>query len=288
MGSFSKCLTAALSLVLLAGCTKLELLDLTIPRYGYGQKMDVAYAKLPRQKLDIYMPENPAGEPAPVIVFFYGGAWQRGKKEDYRFVGESLASKGYVTVIADYRLYPEVTFPGFIEDSARATAWVHHHIGEYGGDPRNLYLAGHSAGAYNAMMLALDPRFLKAAGGSRSWVRGVIGLSGPYHFLPAKHDTINAIFASATMRMTQPDMLALRQGERLPDIMLATGMNDTLVVPLNTEMLEKRLKSAGIKVETHYYAETDHATVAQALASPFVQLRPVLADITRFIERTRK
>lgn len=276
------------SVLLLSSCTKLELLDATIPRYGYNVKETVAYGKLPRQTLDIYIPENlEKGEYAPVIVFFYGGSWQRGAKEDYRFVGESLSHKGYVTVIANYRLYPEVSFPAFVEDSALAVAWVHHHIRPYGGDPKNLYVAGHSAGAYNAMMLSLDPHYMKAVGGSPKWIRGAIGLSGPYDFLPVKDPTITAIFASAAASATQPALLKYNHHE-VPALFLATGEADTLVVPKNTESLVNHLKKHKTPVETHYYPGINHPGVAQALASPFTRIAPVVPDIVQFIENTRK
>ena len=267
----------------------MELLDATIPRYGYNVKDTVAYGKLPRQTLDIYMPEDlEEGEEVPVIVFFYGGSWQRGAKEEYRFVGESLSHKGYVTVIANYRLYPEVSFPGFVEDSAAAVAWVHHHINEYGGDAHNLFVAGHSAGAYNAIMLALDPEYLEAVGGSPKWIRGAIGLSGPYDFLPVKDDTITTIFASAGTRISQPALLKYKPHAAIPALFLATGASDTLVVPKNTESLANSLKMLKSPVETHVYPGIDHRTIAQALASPFTRLVPVLPDIVHFIENTRE
>ena len=89
----------------------------------------------------------PDGPPAPVVVFLYGGSWRNGAREDYRFVGRRLAQQGMLVLVADYRTYPETIFPGFVEDGASAVAWARAHAAGWGGDPRCLFVAGHSAGA---------------------------------------------------------------------------------------------------------------------------------------------
>jgi len=290
----------ALLLTLTAGCTKLEMLDALIPRYGYSQKLDVAYGEGKRQKLDIYMPVTKSEAPRPIVVFFYGGAWQRGEKEDYRFVGESFASKGYVTVVANYRLYPEVSFPGFVQDAAQVVNYVHAHADEIGGDADNLYVAGHSAGAYNALMLVLDPRYLTAAGCEPGWIRGVIGLSGPYNFLPLvdrpdvqeerreRLMNIGTIFKDAPLEETQPLLCVKDDSTGIPPVFLASGADDDLVLPENTVSLAKRLKERGVDVEEHLYPGLNHADTAKMLATTFRDNAPVFADIEGFIKRTKK
>jgi acetyl esterase/lipase len=277
-------LIAALSI--LAGCTKLELLDVTIPRYGYVPKLDIVYGDQPRQTLDIYLPEGKSETPRPVIIFFYGGSWQRGSKEGYRFVGEAFAKRGYVTVVANYRLYPDVSFPTFVEDSAQAVHWVHDYIDHYGGDANNLYVAGHSAGAYNALMLAVAPEYLKAVGGSSAWMRGVIGLSGPYDFLPATQVNITEIFSTAPPNVTQPLQRVTEKTKNLPPVFLATGDADTVVMPKNTERMADKLKARGVAVETHHYPGVSHIGLGQALASSFDYIAPVADDVAAFIEKT--
>lgn len=284
---FSLISLAVLVLFGLTGCTKFDLLDATVPRYGYQAILDVPYGREARHTLDIYLPEKAIDRPTPVVVFFYGGAWQRGRKEDYRFVGEAIASQGYIGVVANYRLYNEVSFPAFVEDSAEAVAWVHRHIAEAGGDPQNLFLAGHSAGAYNAMMLTLDPRYLRAVGGSATWIRGTIGLSGPYHFLPVEEKIITQIFSTAPEKETQPVLLLNGKRRSYPPVFLATGGNDIWVVPANTDKLAKALAAQGSIVETHVYPDLDHADVALALAHGFHRVGPVLHDAADFIERWR-
>ncbi|MFC6774186.1 alpha/beta hydrolase [Methylobacterium gregans] len=190
----------------LSACSPLALFDAIGPRDQGGRQaaQDLPFAEGPRGGLDVYVPVKPV-EHAPVLVFFYGGSWQSGQKGDYAFVGQALAAQGFVTVVPDYRLYPEAPFPGFLEDGARAIAWVRDNIATYGGDPRRIVLAGHSAGAYNALMLALDPRYLRGAGVDPRTIRAVAGLSGPYDFLPFDHETAIRVFGDAPDKAaTQP------------------------------------------------------------------------------------
>jgi acetyl esterase/lipase len=119
-----------------------------------------------------------------VAVFFYGGSWDSGRRQDYAWVGRALAAQGFLTIVPDYRLYPAVRYPGFVEDGALAVRWAADHARALGGDPGRIVLIGHSAGAYIAAMLALDDRWLEAAGVDPKAVRAFAGLSGPYDFLP--------------------------------------------------------------------------------------------------------
>ncbi|HMB94824.1 MAG TPA: alpha/beta hydrolase, partial [Tepidisphaeraceae bacterium] len=171
----------------MAGCTEFDLLNATIPCWGYSRTSDLKYGELPRQKLDVY---RPRGKPAaaPVVIFFYGGDWQSGNKSDYRFVADAFTSRGFVAVLPDYRLYPQVTFPSFVEDAALAVRWTHDNAANFGGDPRRIYLMGHSAGAHIAALLTLDEHYLKNVGLDRSAIRATAGLSGPYDFVPAPYD----------------------------------------------------------------------------------------------------
>ncbi|HZV92811.1 MAG TPA: alpha/beta hydrolase, partial [Caldimonas sp.] len=174
-------LAAALALAL-GACSATGTLNALARTDTYRLTADIAYGALPRQRLDVYTPVSASpGAGWPVVVFFYGGNWTSGQRGEYKFMGEALASRGILTIVADYRLYPEVTYPGFLEDCAKAMAWGFEHAKSLGGDPKRIFVMGHSAGAYNAAMLALDPRWL---GDARKAVRGFIGLAGPYDFLP--------------------------------------------------------------------------------------------------------
>ncbi|MEO7886302.1 MAG: alpha/beta hydrolase [Polaromonas sp.] len=154
--SFFAMLTA-----LLTACSGADLLNATVATDTYRRTDSIAYGPEPRQKLDVYQPQGELRN-APIVVFFYGGSWSTGERADYRFVGEALASQGIVAVVADYRLSPAVRYPVFVQDSARAVRWARDHAAEYGADPARLFVMGHSAGAYNAAMVALDARWLKA------------------------------------------------------------------------------------------------------------------------------
>ncbi len=239
---------------------------------------DIPFGQDPRQRLDIYLPRGGAPR-SPVLFFIYGGSWSSGSRGTYGFVGEAFAGRGYVTVIADYRLVPDVRFPAFIEDGARALGHVRTHIARYGGDPGRIFLAGHSAGAYNAMMLALDPRYLARAGVPRATVKAAAGLSGPYDFLPLEGPVTRAAFGAArNLAETQPVTFARRGA---PRIFLGTGTADTTVLPRNTDALAARLEAAGVPVTLRRYDGVGHAGTVLALA-PLMRWTPVLDDLTAF------
>ena len=181
--------------VVAAGCSPANILNATISRADLRITHNVAYGTDPRQKLDIYRPDT--GATLPVVVFFYGGSWDAGSKATYPFVAATLARQGHVVVVPDYRLYPQVRFPAFLNDCARAVAWTQTHLASIGGDPHHVFLMGHSAGAYNAIMLAVDQRYLAAVGTSRDRLAGAIGLAGPYDFLPMTGPEVRAVFAPA-------------------------------------------------------------------------------------------
>ena len=156
----------ALSSLLLVACTKIGLSVANLPNQFSDTETtkDLAYGSEPWQKLDIYVPPHAAEKSLPVVVFFYGGSWKDGSKDMYPFVGEAFAKKGYITVIADYSKYPQVKFPTFVEDGAKAVAWTYRHIAEYQGDPKRLFIAGHSAGAHIGAMMTADKHYLHAEG----------------------------------------------------------------------------------------------------------------------------
>jgi len=265
----------------LAGCSSLQTLNAITPRSTYRLTEGVTYGPEMRNKLDVYTPLGLKG-PAPVVVFFYGGNWNDGARGEYRFVGEALASRGMVAVLADYRLYPEVRYPGFLEDSARAVAWTVKEAQRYGGDSRRMFVMGHSAGAYIAAMLALDPRWLAAQGLAPNALRGWIGLAGPYDFIPIKNVATRPVF-------WYPDTPADSQpvnhvSAAAPPALLIASKNDDLVDPVrNTGGLATRLRAAGIKVQEVYFNNTSHATLIGAMSRPLRGLAPVLATVDQFV-----
>ena len=243
---------------------------------------NIAYGPDPRQTLDIYAPRaRPAS--VPVVVFFYGGSWNSGSRQDYTFVGRALASLGYVTVVADYRLVPEVVFPAFLEDGAQAVRWVTDNIRGYGGDPRRLALAGHSAGAYNAAMLALDQRYLRQAGVDPGSVKAFVGLAGPYDFFPWTSSAAVAAFGTwPDPAQTQP--VSFARGSA-PAIYLATGAKDTVVKPQNMTALAARLRAKGACVTERTYPDLDHVGILLSISRLLREKAPVLDDIGVFLKQ---
>jgi len=244
---------------------------------------DLRYGDHPRQRLDLYAPRrSPAGALLPMILFLYGGSWNSGVKEGYAFVGRALAAQGFLAAVADYRLVPEVRFPAFVEDGAAAFGWLAGHGAEHGGDPSAILVAGHSAGAYIAAMIALDPQWL---GANRSAIRGLIGISGPYRFQARSGPTISAAFGShRPFTDTQPLSFAAAGA---PPAMLLHGGRDRAVSPANSRELARRLASAGVEAEAKVYPELGHVAALTAIAIPFRTHAPVLADAVAFARKAR-
>lgn len=242
---------------------------------------DVRYGASGR-RLDVYAPG--AGSSAPVVIFFHGGGWETGAKEDDRFVAGALAGRGYVAIAPDYGLYPDVRYPAFLHDAAQAVAWTKENAARFGGDPKRIFLLGHSAGAYNAAMLALDRRWLGEAGlDPRRDLAGWIGLSGPYDFLPLRSAALKAIFGPPEdWPLTQPIAYATGGG---PPALLATGRDDRVVSPGNSLRLAERLRALGGEAEVVIYPNLSHQTILAALARPLRFLGPVFDDVARFVAR---
>jgi acetyl esterase/lipase len=244
--------------------------------------IDVPYGPGPRNQLDIYRPRGGA-ERLPVAVMFYGGTWEEGDRATYRFVGAALAKRGIVTIIPDYRVYPEVRFPDFLRDAAESVRWTRDHVADYGGDPAKIVLIGHSAGAHIAAMLALDPQWLANVGlNSRRDIRGMVGLAGPYDFLPLTDPKLKDIFGPADQRArTQP--INFVDGKAAP-IFVAAGTDDTTVDPGNTTRLARKIESRGGQVAAVLYPGVDHRTLIGTF-SPLLRSRaPALDDTVRFIQ----
>ena len=246
---------------------------------------NTAFGPGPHQRLDVYAPRlAPKDEsgPWPVAMFFYGGSWDTGRRQDYNWVGRALAAKGFLTVVPDYGLYPEVRYPGFLEDGARAVRWAQDHADEFGGDPERIVLVGHSAGAYNAAMIALDRRYLAGAGVEARRIKALAGLSGPYDFLPLSDPIAIRTFGEAPdLPGTQP--LSFVRADA-PPAFLATGDADTIVYPRNTRKLAARLREAGVVVEERRYAGVDHVRMVLALSPLFRRRTPVLAEMAAFLK----
>ncbi len=276
-------LLTMISSYLLAGCSGTGVLNAVTTRSSYTLQADVAYGAQPRQKLDIYTPT--ATRPAtgwPVVVFFYGGSWNTGARADYQFVAEALAGRGVLTLVADYRLYPEVRYPDFLTDSAQALAYGLDQVAKLGADRKRVFVMGHSAGGYNAAMLALDARWLKAAGHAPAELAGFIGLAGPYDFYPIVNPDAKPVFFHPNY---PPDSQPITfTSADAPRSFLAAATDDKLVNPQrNTQQLADKLQAAGIPVTLRFYPRANHITLIGAFAWPLRWLAPVLDDVQAFI-----
>lgn len=271
----------ALAAAMTSACSPLSVFATLTPKdaarvEGRGWR----YAEGGRGGVDVYAPPVAHG-PAPVAVFFYGGSWNSGRRQDYGWAARALAAQGFLTLAPDYRLYPQVRFPDFLKDCAQAVRWAADHAVELGGDPDRIVLVGHSAGAYNAAMLALDTGYLKAAGVQPGRIRAFAGLSGPYAFLPLDGPITRQTFGGAAdLQATQPTTFARADA---PPAFLATGDKDTTVYPRNTRKLAAVLREKGAKVEERHYPGVDHAGTVLALSRPFRRKATLLADMTAFL-----
>jgi len=265
-----------------AACSPLRAFDTVMPKDEASRRVasDIPYGAGPRRQLDVYAPVAEAKRPLPVIMFIYGGSWASGTREGYHFAARALSAAGFLTVVPDYRLVPEVRFPGFLDDCAAAFRWVRAHAQEYGGDPDRIVLVGHSAGAYNAAMLALDPQLL---GADRAAVKGFAGLAGPYDFLPFNGSVVTKTFGAwPRPEETQPIHYA---DASAPPVLLLHGGEDGTVWPKNSINLDKKLRAAGVPSELKLYRTLGHVGIVTALARPFRGDAPVLADIVTFAHR---
>ena len=268
--------------VLAVGCSSLALGLLNLPaRFGdYRLVPDLSYGDGTRLALDVYVPRGGAA-PRPVVVFFHGGRWSGGRKETYRFAADALTGRGYVAVVPTHRLYPEVRFPVFVQDGAEAVAWTRRHIAAYGGDPARIFLMGHSSGAHIAALLVLDADYLRAAGGSPDWIAGMIGLAGPYDFLPLGAPDLKDMFGPAERYpASQPITFARAEA---PPLLLLHGKADETVYPRNSINLARAVRERGGDAEVKLYAGVGHSAILAALSRPLRGRAPVVDDVDRFI-----
>jgi acetyl esterase/lipase len=261
----------------LGGCSPAALLNATVPRSGYTLQPDIAYGADPRQKLDLYLPDTPRAD-GNAVIFFYGGSWDSGRKSDYLFVAQALTANGYTVIIPDYRLYPQVRFPAFVEDGAQAVRWASDRTGS-----GKLFVMGHSAGAHIALLLMTNTPYLQAAGVDRMALPGVVGLSGPYDFLPLKSAKLIDIFGSAN----DPNMEAITFAKApLPPALLIHGTADDTVYPRNSERLAAAWRKAGAPVELKLYPDVGHIDVVASFAELLQRRAATRTDVLAWLDAT--
>lgn len=279
-----RALAAAACLFALSGCMTIGAFNRSTAHDAGATRVaeSARYGPGERGTLDVYVSDTRTSG-APVIVFFYGGGWSGGAKADYSFAGHAFAAQGFVTVVPDYRVYPEVTFPAFVEDAATALRWTQDNIARFGGDPNRVVLVGHSAGAHIATLVALDPRYAQAAGFNRRAIRGIAGLAGPYGFNSFEMPLLRNVFGPPEDPLTvQPVHYVSRNG---PPLLLLQGDRDARVPMRSLTSMESAARAAGEPVETQVYAGIDHGGIVQALAPERRDAAPVLRDVVQFARR---
>lgn len=268
----------------LSGCSVTQAINLMVPSSHYQLTRDVAYGPQARELMDVYQPK---GEPPeggfPVVVFFYGGNWHTGERAEYRFMGEALAAHGMLAMVADYRLYPQVSYPDFLPDCARAVAYALEASPRYQGNPRRVVVMGHSAGAYNAAMIALDPRWLAQQGHRPSELAGWVGLAGPYDFIPIDNVKTREVFHHPDV---PPDSQPIHHvSGQAPRTFLGVAKKDDLVDPeRNGAQLAERLQAAGVPVQFERYDHVGHISLIGSFAQPLRWMSPALREVSAFVK----
>ena len=268
----------------LAGCSATQALNALVPSDTYRLTPDVAYGMQARQRLDVYQPKTePPDGGFPVVVFFYGGTWHMGERAQYRFMGEALAAHGMVAMVADYRLFPEATYPDFLPDCAKAVAYALNESARFGGNPRRVVVMGHSAGAYNAAMIALDPRWLTQQGHQTSELAGWIGLAGPYDFIPIVNPQTRETFHHPNVPLDSQPIRHI--SGKAPRTFLGAPKKDKEVDPQrNSTQLAEGLAAAGVPVNHQSYDHVGHVSLVTSFAQPLRWLSPALKDVSAFVK----
>lgn len=277
-----KILLSGLGVMFLSACSSASFFvaNMPVPFSDAQRYKNISYGPQEWQTLDIYTPKV-MEEPAPVLVFFYGGRWTFGNKEQYAFAALPFVKEGYIVVIPDYSKYPEVKFPLFVDDAAQAIAWVHENIDEYNGNAQRLYVSGHSSGAHIGALAATDPAYLSKHGLDRSVVSAFAGLAGPYDFIPEEEDLKDMFGPPENYpNMQVPSFVDGRQ----PPMMLLHGADDTTVIQRNLNRLRDKIENEGGVVETKLYEGIDHTEIVGALSWVWQNKAPVSEDMIQFFE----
>ena len=272
----------AMLMLSLAGCQAglFRTLDATSGHAGLDVRTGVVFDREHGLAMDVYAPAGAHG--LPVVVFFHGGSWQDGKRQWYRWMGETLARQGLVVAIPDYRKYPQVRMAGFMTDASRAVAWVHAHAADYGGERDAMFLMGHSAGAHIAALLATDARWLRRVGMQPDKLAGFIGLAGPYDFLPLSDPAFIGMFGASAAAQASSQPVNFVDGDE-PPMLLLQGIDDHVVQPKNARSLAKRMRAQHETVEVRMYPDIGHVRLLLSFSPPLRGSSSALQDTLIFL-----
>lgn len=260
----------------LAACAPVSILNGITPSSTFDRAKNVSFGEGERDKLDIYRAETPK-ENAPVLMFVHGGSWDSGSKGIYKFLAEGFTQSGYDMVVPNYRIYPDAKFPNFLEDNAKAVAFTAETF-----PGRKIVLIGHSAGAYNVLMLGLRDEYLSGAGVNRcETVAGVVGLAAPTGIVPLESARLIEIFPD---RFTAADAVLNNVNAPAPAIFLGHGESDTTVYPKNSTALAEKVTARGGSAQVEIYPGQSHTDVVKVLSRHFDNDTTLKADIVEFID----
>lgn len=270
--------------MLLTACNAIVFKAVNLPSYMHSElqlKKNLVYGDKPYQKLDLYLPKDPATAKGQLLIFVYGGAWVSGAKEHYYFVAETFTAAGYAVAIPDYIKYPKGEFPSFVEDIALAIAWLSQHGREYT-DINQLIMMGHSAGAHIGALLLTDPKYLAAQQLSPDAIDAFIGLAGPYGFTP-KNKKFQNIFGNLD-DYSQMQPLHFVTGKE-PAMLLLQGNDDSIVIPVNTRKFAEKINSQGGAAEANFYDGRGHFGIMLPLSRLPGSKDDVVTTILNFLQR---
>ena len=269
-------MASALAVLLGAvSCAPVKILNGLTPSGSFEKTKDISYGPLERQTLDIYRSEKPRAD-SPVLVFIHGGSWDHGDKNLYKFLAEGFTSEGFDVVVPNYRLYPEVIYPKMIEDSAKA---VYYTVKRF--PDRDIVLMGHSAGAYNMLMIGLAPEYLEAVGGNLcADISGLVSLAGPTGAVLLKEEPYISIFPD---RFTGTDAPINNLTGPRPPLFLAHGSEDETVHPRNSEDLGAKILEKGGVATVKIYEGDNHTDMVKYISGLFDGDSTLKADILEFV-----
>lgn len=275
---------------LAAACSGTGIVNLVSKSYDVSHIESLSYGNQARASFDLYLPKqaNSQGETTPVVIFFYGGSWNRGEKSEYQFVGRRLASEGYIVAIPNYRVYPEVRYPDFLWDCAQATAAVLEHLQTpqfaQHAPAQKIYLMGHSAGAYNAAMLSYAPQYLNKVGLGPDTIAGFIGLAGPYDLYPIKVEEVKPVFHHPNYPSDSNPIELMEGAPRVPALLLAPETDNLVSIKRNTLAFADTLESDQRSVQVETIKGTDHVTLIGTFSPLLFWKQSAVAPVLRFID----